>query len=285
MVARGFTLVELLMCLSIIALLAGLMLPAVIGVRHQARRAECANNLFQIGVALANYHDAHRTFPPGYISHVGNLGQDLGPGWGWATMILPFVEQMETYGRIRFDESADSEWNSKWTGQHLELFSCPADPSACSYVACYGAGDFMRSPDQGEGMFFRNSRVRLRDVDDGPMTIMIGERSGVLGGATWASLYIPTTPEARSAPRRKQSTLTDRSAVLGHTGLNGSGDPVHTPNKPSACGAGFGSVHPGGANFLLVDGSARFVTTEVDPNVFAGLATRAGRELVNATDF
>jgi prepilin-type processing-associated H-X9-DG protein len=242
--------------------------------------------LFQIGVALNNYHDAHRTFPPGYVSRVGPVGQDLGPGWSWAAMLLPFLEHSETFIRLRFDESADSEWNAALTGQNMEIFACPADAAASSYVGCYGQGDFMRQPDQGDGIFFRNSRVRVRDIDDGPMTIMVGERSSSMGGAAWASLYMPADPNAPAVGARlKQSTLTDRSVVLGHTGVAGSADPVHTPNTSSVCGAGFGSEHDGGANFLFVDGSVRFVTTMVEPSVYAGLATRAGRELVNATDF
>ena len=89
---RGVTLFELLVVVGIIATLAALLLPAMVSVREGARRAECANNLFQIGAALHNYHDAHRTFPPGYVSAVGPVGDDLGPGWGWGAMLLPMLE-------------------------------------------------------------------------------------------------------------------------------------------------------------------------------------------------
>ena len=77
----GFTLIELLV-------LIGLLLPAVQQAREAARRATCVNNLKQIGLALQNYHDAHNTFLPGYVSSFDAVGNDQGPEWGWGAMIL-----------------------------------------------------------------------------------------------------------------------------------------------------------------------------------------------------
>src|SRR5690606_19265562 len=87
-------LIELLVVIAIIAILIALLLPAVQQAREAARRSTCKNNLRQIGLALHNYHDAHDTFPPGYI---WASWAPEGPGWGWPTMILPYLDQAALY--------------------------------------------------------------------------------------------------------------------------------------------------------------------------------------------
>src|SRR3954469_18135346 len=91
--SRGFTLIELLVVIYIIGILLALLLPAVQAAREAARRGQCINNLKQIGVALHNYEGTHRAFPPGYVSDFRPDGTDTGPGWGWAAMLLPQMEQ------------------------------------------------------------------------------------------------------------------------------------------------------------------------------------------------
>src|SRR3989449_6020416 len=95
--SRGFTLVELLVVIAIIGVLIALLLPAVQAAREAARRAQCVNNLKQMGLALHNYESTNRTLPPGYVSAFDSAGTDLGAGWGWASMILPQMEQTNTF--------------------------------------------------------------------------------------------------------------------------------------------------------------------------------------------
>src|SRR5580692_2994425 len=103
----GFTLIELLVVISIIAILIAMLLPAVQAAREAARRAQCVNNLKQIGLALFNYESSNGVFPPGYIDHQNNPNftpdLDIGPGWGWAAQSLAFQEQQALYNAINFN--------------------------------------------------------------------------------------------------------------------------------------------------------------------------------------
>src|SRR4051794_36353996 len=99
----GFTLIELLVVIAIIAILSGLLLPAVQKVRSAAARLRCQNNLKQIGLGLHNYHSAYQRFPAGFLSASATLnGDGTGPGWGWAAQLLPYIEQDNLYRQINF---------------------------------------------------------------------------------------------------------------------------------------------------------------------------------------
>lgn len=136
----GFTLVELLVVIAIIGILIALLLPAVQAAREAARRSQCSNNLKQIGLALQNYHDTFKTFPPGVIwgrgcmgANVGgDTGQDMCPGTSppphhhhtWVAMILPFLEQKPLYDTINFRAPA---WGQAFVSRQLPVLRCPSD--------------------------------------------------------------------------------------------------------------------------------------------------------------
>jgi prepilin-type N-terminal cleavage/methylation domain-containing protein/prepilin-type processing-associated H-X9-DG protein len=305
---RGFTLIEMMACALIILLLIGLLLPAVQTSRESARRAQCRNNLFQLGVALHNYHDAIHTFPPGYVSAVGPGGVDLGPGWGWGAMILPFLAESNIAHHVPYGQMSYSSSTSTVTHVHIAVFRCPSDWAgkvSCSYAACFGRGHPAVSPDAGDGVFFRNSRTRLRDVLDGAFTILLGERASNNGTLDWAGIF---EANDNSGGNSTWTPRVDRTRVLGHTGFGladiGKGigsdgqapiDPTghhearlaafQSPSMGGKCSADYGGLHTFGGNFLFVDGGVRFISNEVDPTIYAALATRAGGELVSSNDF
>jgi prepilin-type processing-associated H-X9-DG protein len=289
----------LLVVIAIIAVLVGLLLPAVQAAREAARRTQCVNNLKQFGLALQAYHDIHLTLPPGYVSDFDATGNDTGPGWGWAAMLLPQFEQRPLFNACNFDLAIEVPANSTARQAVVAGFLCPSDTTASSYwavkrdaatgapvknvcqvapsnyVGMYGTGE--PGPD-GEGVFFRNSRVALRDVTDGlGQTIFVGERSHRLGEATWVgsitgALMFPTDGDAIG----RYVTETSSGMVLGHAGeLAGPGDPNSDVNQ-------FYSVHSGrGVNFLFGDGHVSFLKSTMNYKSYLALATRAGGEVVS----
>jgi prepilin-type N-terminal cleavage/methylation domain-containing protein/prepilin-type processing-associated H-X9-DG protein len=147
---RGFTLIELLVVIAIIAVLIGLLVPAVQKVREAASRAQCLNNLKQLGLALHNYHGDHNTFPPGLVSQLSNPNwvmppgncnaeaPDLGPGWSFFAFMLPYVEQGNLYQSIRFDLPILDPANAAARRTPVAIYVCPSDtvPRAVNVYDC-----------------------------------------------------------------------------------------------------------------------------------------------------
>jgi prepilin-type N-terminal cleavage/methylation domain-containing protein/prepilin-type processing-associated H-X9-DG protein len=123
----AFTLIELLVVIAIIAVLIGLLLPAVQKVREAANRMSCQNNLKQIGLALHNYHDANRTFPHGGVTNGDCCGTQSGPTW--TIFLLPYIEQENLYQRYDFTKSNEDLANEFVRTQFIKTYNCPSDPN------------------------------------------------------------------------------------------------------------------------------------------------------------
>ncbi len=224
---KGFTLIELLVVIAIIAVLVSLLLPAVQQAREAARRSQCKNNLKQIGLALHNYESSNRVFPPGYVDFNGNPNltpdNDLGPGWGWATFLLPYMDQGPLYNQINFNVGVGLGTNKQLCLTALSAFQCPSDGMqdpvpvydssfgtpittvahsnylGCNgWIECFGGAGGNPQPGPladglngtfgkaGVGLFYRNSKNSAANVTDGlSNTIFVGERSSNHAPATW----------------------------------------------------------------------------------------------------
>src|SRR5437868_4368459 len=130
----GFTLVELLVVIAIIGVLVALMLPAVQSSREAARRLQCTNNLKQVGIALLNYESSHKHFPAGYVSQFDSSGNDTGPGWGWASQILPQMEETAIQSTIHFDLPIEHA-NNAARATTISGYLCPTESQRQVWLA------------------------------------------------------------------------------------------------------------------------------------------------------
>jgi len=292
---RGFTLVELLVVIAIIGILIGLLLPAVQAVRAAARRMECSNNLKQIGLALHNYHGAWNRLPYADIGGLGNRS-NYQSFWNWQPRLLPFIEGGAEYQGLDFDQRSYEGDNYGFLKEIHPRFLCPSDSmreqlleeegfpapdwllSQSDYAAC--VGDYRNSTGIGELPHYGNTAqpVPVRgmmgrygwaasfdEVKDGlSNTICVGECIGALsicqnyGAESWATTAHP----------------------INHMNQSLMANPPSLSNPRWDESIAFRSMHSGGANFCLGDGSVRFLTESIDGVTYRAMASRAGGEVV-----
>jgi prepilin-type N-terminal cleavage/methylation domain-containing protein/prepilin-type processing-associated H-X9-DG protein len=282
----GFTLVELLVVIAIIGVLVALLLPAVQTARESARRMQCANNLKQFGLAIHNYVDSYRSVPIGHM-YRGNFDgnpndADGGSGFGWGTALLPYIEQTALFQQFNEKYPISNKNHSRnliLAQTPLKMFACPSDfkpknrtdgavtnSATSSYKACGSSyngwtgagvgGAFNR--DRFNGVFDRDNRdgsLRLAQITDGTSNQFLvaevkwrmdknGRNRGRIFGSTDKPGYATGASNALMLNGRWQ---------INWTALEGNPQPHRTA----------GSNHPGGAQFAMADGSARFVSQNI----------------------
>jgi prepilin-type processing-associated H-X9-DG protein/prepilin-type N-terminal cleavage/methylation domain-containing protein len=253
---RGFTLVELLVVIATIGILIALLLPAIQMARESARRTSCLNNLRQMGVGLHLYHDELGSFPPGGIeprSWQFPQGRQL----AWSLLLLPYVEQQDLYEQVDCGKAFDSPENAEAAATILPVYICPSVPQGYQLRSgrgpcCYGGiyGERITSPNSPpKGTMLYDHAISIVDIRDGTSsTLIISEDSNFADGQ-WIN--------ARN--------VFDQAFGI---------------NQAPAFENDIRSKHPGGANALFCDGSARFLDESMDLETLAALCTRAGGEAV-----
>jgi len=301
---QGFTLIELLVVIAIIAILIGLLLPAVQKIRESADRMKCQNNLKQLGLALHNFEGVYQSFPqarnPFPLVHSA------------ASRLLPYVEQDNLQRLVDYTTPPTSPTNVQASQTRVPLFVCPSDPAGgqvrglpdfgSNYVANNGSGTVAFGLiASGDGLFTQVP-IRIADITDGTSNTAAFSESILGNGNVPASAAVADprlivvevpggtdpTPAACDAAAGTLSARRGGKWIDGHYG-NTLYNHYYAPN-PATWDCGNGShnkalstargYHAGGVNMLMVDGSVRFVRNAIQIDTWRALATRAGGEVV-----
>jgi prepilin-type processing-associated H-X9-DG protein len=289
-------LIELLVVIAIIAVLIALLLPAVQSAREAARRAQCVNNLVQLVVALQNYESSHEVFPPGVVNPGGPIvSKPQGYHHSWIVQILPYIEQRNASRKINFSAGVYDPANSTIRGLEISTLHCPSDGGfrmagggAPSFAGNNYAGNHheVEAPiDAGNhGVFFLNSRVRYEDIPDGSsFTIFVGEKPRNGSDLGWMS-------GTRASLRNTGTNVNASGGFVPIPGLSPDDEDRPQPAQPGETDpdlivGGYGSKHPGGANFAFGDGSVRFLKNTLSPSVFHRLGHREDGEVISADQY
>ncbi len=314
---RGFTLIELLVVIAIIGVLIALLLPAVQAAREAARRAQCTNNLKQLGIAVHNFHDTNgvlpsSTRPPGLT----NLPRISG-----LTLMLPFFEQKTLFDAVNFDFTWGAPQNSTSSLTRISTLLCPSTPNdsrtdgipeispwvdkvngVTDYSPTISVDARLRQlglvDSIGHGVLPKNLAPKLAEITDGTSnTIVFAESAGRpylyrrgakrvsddltaarVNAGGWAR---PASDFSIDGASKDGSVIPGSHPINATNGENAAGLPFPLPYYGSEGTSEVYAFHPGGANVLLGDGSVRFIKDSVGIRVFAGLVTRAGGEVIS----
>lgn len=285
---RAFTLVELLVVIAIIAMLVGLLLPAVGSARESARRTQCANNLRQLGIGLTSYHATNEVYPTG-----STIQPMRGrPGLSWTVFALPFIGEQNLHEMIA--PKADGSARNLPRDVRVAVFTCASRPTSrrpeLDYAGITGAGQegFVKDLEDEhcgdhffDGVFYPGSQVRSAHIKDGQSnTLLLGERNYLtphwIDGAVWVG-----------SPRRQLCTESTKNV---RWPINASRDSYGYDARDEAAPDGaktvlqndgyFGSDHPQGAQFVFADGHVRLLPDDYDLQCFRAIATTQGGEPV-----
>lgn len=281
--SRGFTLVELLVVITIIGILVALMLPAVQAAREAARRTQCLNNLSQLGIAIQNYESAHGVLPPGTVNAKGPIHNTAtGYEMSWVVQILPQIDEATTFKNIDFAVGAYDKKNAAVRAINMSLLACPSHtgprhlgPAGAEgwymsdYAACHNDVESPIDVDN-HGVMYLNSHISQKDVTDGVThTIYVGEKLGDQFDLGWMS--------GTRATLRNTGLPPCAGLVRGSAATNN--EPKPAPSDLFV--GGFASDHPGGmCNFLFGDGRTTSLSSTIDDKVFQLLGNRADGQLL-----
>jgi prepilin-type N-terminal cleavage/methylation domain-containing protein len=263
---NAFTLIELLVVIAIIAILIGLLLPAVQKVREASNRSRCQNNLKQMGLAIHNYYDVNNVIPTG-SSWDGNADLALGVNAiNGFVLMMPFAEQDTFYKLWDFKLNHNHINNRPAARMPLPLMFCPSRRGPTRNGG-WSAGDYALSTGSGSanscaridwvGLFNCNTKFRFSDIPDGSSTTFaVGEK------------YIAKTGDANTdGPHWRWGFHSHRNTV---SPMNGA--PLSPWGNPDAT---FGSAHPTGSQFLMADGSVHFIPKTINLILYQQLSNRA----------
>jgi prepilin-type N-terminal cleavage/methylation domain-containing protein/prepilin-type processing-associated H-X9-DG protein len=303
----GFTLIELLVVIAIIAILIGLLLPAVQKVRDAAARIQCANNLKQIALAMHNFHDVSKKFPPGRQTINGQYFAN------WAILILPFIEQDNLYKQYNNTVRNTKPANAFVRTSFVPTYTCPSDPNGNTIITPETTGDvsvpYMTGSyrgmagvncdgfDQWAGY---NSEIQQNlKVCPGKRGILHGDNDGSLPGERITTIGDGTSNTLMFGERVTKTHI-NRTTFWADSfnlySLSGAyPDSATLLPDYDACGRvvsdiaqckyGWGSLHTAGINFALCDGHVTFLSNNINMQVFLALATTNGGEVIPSADY